>query len=135
VNDEQSKRLSDAADALIQASDALEEARETMNDRRFESDQERDRTQAVQQMTGKLDGAAKKVDDAVRKCTLAAAASGKPGTFNAYKAAGVAVREGRSLARRSGDQDGTAAKKAMATEALARIDGALEAAAGIVFGE
>ena len=135
MNDEQSKRLSDAADALIQASDALEEAREAMNDRRFESEQERDRTQAVQQMTGKLDGASKTVDDAGRKCTLAPAANGRPGTFNAYKAAGLAVREGRGLARRSADQDGTAAKKAMANEAMTKIELSLEAAARIVFGE
>jgi hypothetical protein len=135
MNDEQSKRLSEAADAIIQASDALEEARETMADRRFESEQERDRTQAAQQMTGKLDGAGKKVDDAVRKCTMAAAAAGRPGTFAAYKAADLAIREGRSLARRSGDQDGTAAKKAMAGEAMAKIEGALASAATIAFGE
>lgn len=135
MNDEQSKRLSDAADALIQASDALEEARETLNDRRFDSEQERDRTQAAQQMTGKLDSAGKKVDDAVRKSTVAAAAMGKAGTFKTYKAADVAVRDGRGLARRSGDQDGTAAKKTMGAEALARLEAALESAAGIVFGE
>jgi hypothetical protein len=135
VNDEQSKRLSDAADALIQASDALEEARETMADRRFESEQERERTQAVQQMTSKLDAAGKKVDDAVRKCTMAAAATGRPGTFAAYKAADLAVRDGRSLARRAGDQDGTQAKKSMASEAMVKIEGALNSAAAIVFGE
>jgi hypothetical protein len=135
MNDEQSKRLSEAADALIQASDALEEARETMNDRRFDSEQERDRIQAAQQMTGKLDNAGKKVDDAVRKCTVAAAATGRPGTFAAYKAADLAVREARGLARRSGDQDGTAAKKAMAAEAVTKVEGALASAAVIVFGE
>jgi hypothetical protein len=135
MNDEQSKRLSDAADALIQASDALEESRETMNDRRFESEQERERTQAAQQMASKLDAAGKKVDDAVRKCTVAAAATGRPGTFAAYKAADAAIREGRGLARRAGDQDGTQAKKAMATEAMTKIEGALDNAATIVFGE
>src|SRR4051794_15902514 len=50
MNDEQSKRLADAADALLQASDAIEEAREAAGDKRFESEFERERVAALQQL-------------------------------------------------------------------------------------
>ncbi len=135
MNDEQSKRLSDAADAVIQASDALDEAREAVNDKRFDSDLERDRLQAAQQMVGKIDGAAKRIDDAVRKGTIAAAALARAGAYARYRAATEASRDGRALGKASGEQDGSANKRAKGQEAIAKLEVALAAAATIIFGE
>jgi TonB family protein len=95
MNEEQSKRLSEAAESILQASEALEEARDAIGDRRFESDQERDRSAAAQQMTSRLDNAGKRIEDAVRKGTVAAAAGLRPGAFARYREAWTAVREGR----------------------------------------
>jgi hypothetical protein len=135
MNDEQSKRLSEAADAVIQAADALEEAREALTDRRFESEQERERMQAAQQMASRLDNAARRIEDAVRRGTIAAAALGGQGAYVRYREAIAAAREGRALGRSATDQDGSAARRAMGQEAFARLEAALTAAAAIVFGE
>jgi hypothetical protein len=135
MNDEQSKRLSDAADALIQASDALDDARDAMNDPRFDSTVERERLSAGQQMSSKLDNAGKRIDDAVRRGTIAAAALARAGAYQRYRESTTAVREGRALARMANDQDGTTAKRAKAQEGLERLEAALTSAAVIVFGE
>ena len=135
MNDEQSKRLSDAADAVIQASLATEEAREMLNDRRFESEQERERISAAQQMSSKLESAGKRIDDAVRKSAIAAAALGRPGSFARFKDATTAVRSGRSVARSALELDGVANKRSRGQESLAQLEEALNAAAAIVFGD
>lgn len=111
MNEEQSKRLSDAADAVLSANDALEEARDSLRDSRFESEQERERAQAALQMANRLDAAGKKVEEAVRKGTIASAALGRDGAFGRYRAATGAAREGRGLAKSAPNQDGTAAKR------------------------
>ncbi len=135
MNDEQSKRLSDAADAVIQASDALDEAREALGDRRFDSELERERLQAAQQMTGKIDAAAKRIEEAVRKGTIASAALDRRGAYARYREAMGAVRSGRSTGKAAGEQDGSVNKRAKGTEAVALLEAALAAAAVIVFGE
>ncbi len=135
MNDEQSKRLSDAADAVIAASDALDDARDALNDARFESQAERDRLSASTQMTSKLDSAGKRIDDAIRKGTVAAASLARPGAYTRYRESTTAVREGRALARAALDQDGTSNKRAKGEEALTRLETALASAAVIVFGE
>lgn len=135
MNEEQSKRLADAADAVLQAADALEDAANAVADRRFESEQERERLQAAQQMTGKIDAAGKRVEDALRKGAVAAAALGRPGAYLRYREATAAAREGRTMGRTAVELDGTANKRARADEALQRLDAALAAAAVIVFGE
>ena len=135
MNDEQSKRLSDAADAVIQASDALDEARDALNDKRFDSELERERVQAAQQMTGKIDAAAKRIEDAVRKGTVASAALARAGAYARYREAMAAVRSGRATGKTAGEQDGSVNKRAGGTEAVALLDTALSAAAVIVFGE
>jgi len=135
MNDEQSKRLSDAADAVIQANDALEEARDAINDKRFDSEQERDRLSAAQQMASKLDNAGKRIDDAVRKGAIASATLARPGAYARFKDATAAAREGRALGKSANDVDGTANKRARGQESLERLDAALAAAAIIVFGE
>jgi hypothetical protein len=134
VNEEQSKRLSDAAESVLSASEALEEAREAMADARFESEQERERAQAAQQMASRMDNAARRVEDALRKGTVAAAALAREGAFSRYRTATAAAREGRSLAKSAPNQDGTAAKRDRGSAALAKLDEAMEAAAAIVFG-
>lgn len=134
MNDEQSKRLSDAADAVIAASDALDEARDALADRRFESELERERTQAAQQMTSKIDAAAKRIDDAVRKGTIAAAALARTGAYARYREAIDAVKAGRAAGKSAGEQDGTVNKRARGAEAVALLDTALSHAAAIVFG-
>lgn len=133
MNDEQSKRLADAADALVQAADALEEARAAAADARFDSEVERDRQAASQQLAGKVDGAGKRIEEAVRKGTTAAGASGRSGGYQLFRQASAAVRDGRALGRTIGDQDGSAAKRTRAEEAIKQLDDALEAAAGLVF--
>lgn len=135
MNDEQSKRVSEAADAVLQAADALEDARESFNDKRFESAQERERLAAAQQMAGKLDNAGRRIEDAVRKGTIASAALDRRGAYSRYREATTAAREGRALARQAPNQDGTPGKRAKGEEALARLEAALNAAATIVFGE
>lgn len=135
MNDEQSKRLSDAADAVIAASDALDDAREALNDARFDSQAERDRLSASTQMTSKLDNAGKRIEDAIRKGTVAAAALARGGAYNRYRESTMAAREGRALAKSALDQDGTANKRAKGQEALASLESALASAAVIVFGE
>jgi len=135
MNDEQSKRLSEAADALIQASDALEEGRATLSDARFDSQVDRDRIAAAAQMSSKLDAAGKRIDDAVRKGTVAGAALARPGAYERYRDATAAIRDGRALARAATEQDGSANKRAKGQEALARLEAGLASAAVIVFGE
>lgn len=135
MNDEQSKRLSEAADAVIQAGDAVDDARDSLNDKRFDSELERERIQAGQQIANKLDGAGKKVEDALRRGTVAAAALGRPGAYARFQEAKAAAREGRSLGKSAAEQDGTANKRARAQEATEKLDAALKAAAAIVFGE
>ena len=135
MNDEQSKRLSDAADAVIQASDALDEARDALGDKRFDSDLERERLQAAQQMTGKIDAAAKRIEEAVRKGTIAAATLDRGGAYARYREAIGAVRSGRTTGKAAGDQDGSTNKRARATEAVDMLDAALAAAAVMVFCE
>jgi hypothetical protein len=134
MNEEQSKRLSDAADSVLSANDAIEEARESLTDARFESEQERDRAQAAQQMASRLENAGKRVEEAVRKGTIAAAALAREGAFIRYRTATAAAREGRSLAKSAPNQDGSAAKRERGQAALAKLNEALEAAAAIVFG-
>lgn len=133
MNDEQSKRLADAADALVQAADALEEARAAAADSRFDSEQERDRQAASQQLVAKVDGAAKRIEEAIRKGTTAAGAAGRSGGYQLYRQGSGSVRKGRTLGRTIADQDGTSAKRTRADEALQQLDEALEAAAGLVF--
>jgi hypothetical protein len=135
MNDEQSKRLGDAADAVLQAADAIDEARDAVADRRFDGDLERDRISASQQMAAKIENAAKRVEDAIRKGTIASAANGRAGAWARYRDALVAAREGRALGKAALDQDGSANKRARGEEALAKLDAALGSAAVIVFGE
>jgi hypothetical protein len=135
MNDEQSKRLSDAADAVIQASAAVDEIHDSLTDPRFDSTVERERVSAAQQMANKLDSTGKRIEDAIRKATIAAAALANQGAYTRFREATAAVREGRALARAIPEQDGTANKRAKGQEALTRLEAALASAAAIVFGE
>ncbi|MBI2764492.1 MAG: hypothetical protein HYX53_01130 [Chloroflexi bacterium] len=135
MNDEQSKRLADAADAVIAATEALDEARDALADKRFDGEQERDRVAAGQQLSSKLDNAGKRIEESIRKGTIAAAAIGRTGAYQRYRDAWAAVREGRALGRSAADQDGAANKRARGQEAADKLDTALTGAAFIVFGE
>lgn len=135
MNEEQSKRLADAAEAILNATDALDEAREALGDRRFDSEQERERTQAIQQVSNRLDNAGKRVEDSLRKAVVAAATLGREGSYERYRAASAASREGRMLAKTATDQDGTLARRQRAEEALSRLDLALATAAALLFGD
>jgi hypothetical protein len=135
MNDEQSKRLSDAADAIIQASDALNEARDSLADRRFDSDQERERMAAAQQMTSRLDAAGKRIEEALRKAAVASAASGRGGAWEAYRQAVLHTRQGRTLAKSALDADGSGPKRTRGEEAWKLLNGALESSASLVFPE
>jgi len=135
MNEEQSKRLADAAEAILNATDALDEAREALGDRRFDSEQERERTQAIQQVSNRLDNAGKRVEDSLRKAVVAAATLGREGSYERYRSASAASREGRMLAKTATDQDGTLARRQRAEEALSRLDLALATAAALLFGD
>jgi hypothetical protein len=135
MNEEQSKRLSDAAESLLQASDALDEARDAVNDKRFESEAERDRAAAASQMANRLDSAGKRIEDAIHKGTVAAAALARAGGYVRYREAIAAAREGRSLSKSAPEQDGSANKRAAGLEALTKLEAALAGAAAIVFPE
>ncbi|HEX6030220.1 MAG TPA: hypothetical protein VFY90_02235 [Tepidiformaceae bacterium] len=133
MNDEQSKRLSEAADTLVQAWEALDEAREALGDRRFESDQERERMVAAQQMASRLDNAGKRIEDALRKGAIAAAAAGRTGAWPRYQESIVAAREGRQTGKSAQEADGVANKRARGQEAWERLNEAAEGAATLVF--
>lgn len=135
MNEEQSKRLSEAADAVILATAAIDDIHDSLSDPRFDSAVERERVSAAQQVANKLDNAGKRIEDAVRKGTIAAASVASPGAYTRYREATAAVREGRALARAVTDQDGTANKRAKGQEALTRLEAALANAAAIVFSE
>lgn len=135
MNDEQSKRLSDAAEMLVQAWEALDEARAMFSDRRFESEQERERMVAGQQMAARLDNAGKRIEEAVRKAAIAAAAAGRPGAWLRYQESIAAAREGRQLGRAASEADGSANKRARGQEAWDRLSAAAEEAAAMVFPE
>jgi hypothetical protein len=135
MNDEQSKRLAEAADTIIQANESLEEAREAVHDRRFESENERERMTAGTQMMTRLDSAGKRVEDAIRKATMAAAACGRAQTYQRFRAASSDAKGGRALARSVPGVDGAINKRSRGEEALARLETALASAATIAFGE
>ncbi|HET7738817.1 MAG TPA: hypothetical protein VFK32_09610 [Tepidiformaceae bacterium] len=135
MNEEQSKRLADAAEAVISAADALEDARAALDDAKFNSEQERERMQAAQQAASRLDSAGKKLEDALRKGAVASVSAGRLGMFARYQGAAAAAREARATAKASTEQDGTQAKRSKGQEALAQLDMALVTAAALVFGE
>lgn len=135
MNDEQSKRLSDAAESLVQAYEALDEARDTFADRRFDSEQERERMVAGQQMASRLDAAGKRIEEAVRKATIAAAATGRAGAWLRYQESIMAAREGRQMGKSASEADGSAAKRTRGQEAWERLASALEGASALVFPE
>ncbi len=133
MNEEQSKRLADAADAVIQSAEAAAEAAEALEDPRFASEQERDRTQAAQQVASKLENAGKKVHDALRKGAVAAAASGRAGVYEAYQAGAAAASTSRDEAKAIGNEDGSANKQAKAQQSRESLETALNAAVKLVF--
>lgn len=135
MNEDQSKRLGDAADAVIGAAEAVEDARTALDDKRFDSEQERERLQASQQAASRLEAAGKKIEEALRKGTVASAASGRTGAYPRYVGGADSVRQGRATARLSLEQDGTASKRTMAREALVQLEAGLATAAAIVFGD
>ncbi len=134
MNDEQAKRVAEAADAVLGAGDAVDEARDAVNDRRFDGEVERDRVAAAQQMVSKLDNAGKKLEEALRKAAIASAALAREGAYERYRTALGGAREGRALARSAPEQDGSANRKARGGEALAKFEEALAGAAALVFG-
>ncbi|MCC7366636.1 MAG: hypothetical protein IT303_19920 [Dehalococcoidia bacterium] len=133
MNEEQSKRLADAADSLVQAAEALDDARELLTDTRFESEQDRDRVAASQNLASRVDNAAKRIQDAIRKGVVAGGATGRPGAYQRYREATLAAREGRALARTISEQDGSASKRTRGEEAIARLETALDVAVMLVF--
>ena len=133
MNDEQSRRLGEAADLLVLAADALDDARETLNDARFGRELERDRTAAAQQLASRTDAAGKRIEEALRKACSASAANGRTATWAAYRTALAAAHAGRLLARAVPDADGTEKRQAAAREAMASLEGALQVAADLVF--
>lgn len=135
MNEEQSKRLSDAANAVITAADALQDARDSLGDKRFGSEQERERLQAAQQTANRIDQAGKRVDEALRKAAVAALALLREGAYEHYLEAAAVAREARAMARSAPDQDGTAAKRERAEQALASLEAVLRTAAGFAFGK
>jgi hypothetical protein len=135
MNEEQTKRLAEAAESLLQAASAVEDARDAVNDRRFDSEADRDRSAAATQMANRIDSAAKRLDDAIHKGTVASAALARPGAYQRYREAAAAAREGRVIGRASQDQDGSSNKRESGQRAVERLDAALATAAVIVFGE
>lgn len=135
MNEEQTKRLADAAEAVLSASDSLDDARETLADRRYESEQERERLQAIQQSVNKIDQCAKRAEEALRKGVVAAATRGGPSAYPRYREGISAAREARTLAKSAPDQDGTLARRQRAEEAIGKLQAAVTIAASFVFGE
>jgi hypothetical protein len=133
VNEEQSKRLAEAAEAIMLAREALDEATDALDDRRFESENERERSMAAGQLGNRADAAAKRLDDAIRRATSAAAATGSPGAFERYTTARAAVREGRALAKPSSEQDSPGERRSRIREAVGAFERAFTTTARGVF--
>ncbi len=133
MNEEQSKRLAEAADAVLQSAEAVEEASAALSDPRFESDQERDRTQAAQQAASKLENAAKRTQDALRKAAVAAASSAQVGVYEIYQGGATAAAASRDAAKGISNEDGSANKQARAQQSMESLRTALAAAVGLVF--
>ncbi len=135
MNEEESRRVSLAAEAVLRATDSLEEARTALRDERWDSGQERDRQQAAGTAAGRLEKAAGKIEEALRRGAVAAAVSGRNGAYPRYRGAATALREGRAAARSSREQDGTQARRARAEEALEQLEAALTTAAALALGD
>jgi hypothetical protein len=133
MNDEQSRRLSLAADAVLKASRALEEAREAVAGTRSETTQDRERQQAAGRAAARLEAAARRIEDALHRGAVAAATLGRTGAYPRYQGALQSLREGRETAR-SLRQPGVAALE-RSEDALARIEAALNTAAALTFGD
>ena len=133
MNEEQSKRLADAADAVIQSSEAVAEAADALSDPRFSGEQERDRTQAAQQAANKLENGGKKVQDALRKAAVAAASSATAGVYERYQAGAAAAAASRDGAKAIANEDGSANKQAKAQQSMESLDAALASAVSLVF--
>ena len=133
MNEEQSKRLADAADAVLQSAEAVAEAVAALDDPRFNGEQERDRSQAAQQAASRLDNAAKKVQDALRKGAIAAASTAHVGTYQSYQRGAAAALISREDAKSIANEDGSANKQAKAQQSLESLETALAAAVGLVF--
>lgn len=135
MNDEQSKRLAEAAEAVLRATDAIEDARAAFEDPRFESDQERIRLQAAQQVVSRLDAAGKRVDDGLRKAAIACAALGRDGAYGRFREARATLQQGQAATSSVMNEDGIVAKRTKAQEAMGLLESALAGAAALVFGE
>lgn len=135
MNEEQTKRLAEAAESLLQACGALDDARDAVGDRRFDSETDRDRSAAATQMANRLDTAGRRIEEAIHKGTIASAALARAGAYQRYRDAIAAAREGRALGRSSLEQDGSANKRAAGEQAAARLADALATAASIVFAD
>jgi len=133
MNEGQSKRVADAADAVLQSAEAVAEATAALADPKFSSEQERDRSQAAQQAASKLDNAGKRIQEALKKGAIAAASNGQPGTYGAYQAGAAAAGASRDDAKAIANEDGSANKQAKATQSMEGLEVALAAAVGLVF--
>ena len=135
MNDEQTKRVAEAAEALIQANDSLEEARDALRPERLEKDSDRERANALQQLTSRVDAAGRRVEEALRRATIASAALGKAGTWEPYRTAVASVREARATVRiPATDASDASARRAVLESAITRLSEGLSSAAGMVFG-
>ena len=135
MNDEQSRRLAEAADAIIGAGEAIEEARASTDDSAFGKELERERAAAAQRMASRIEAAARKTEDALRKATVAAATVETPNAWSAYRDAVTAIRAARTAARSAPDADGSANRRDMGGQAVERLTHALTAAAAMTFKE
>ncbi len=133
MNDEQSRRLAEAADAIIAASDALEEARVSTDDGTFAKEFERERLAAAQRMAARVEVAARKTEEAVRRATIAGAATAAPGGWPQHIEAVTAVRRAKAAVKSVPDADGSVARRDLGLQAIESLNQALALAAVLVF--
>ncbi|MFN0095725.1 MAG: hypothetical protein ACKVVT_13230 [Dehalococcoidia bacterium] len=132
MNDEQTKRLADAADAFWQARELLAEAVEATCAAGFDG-AERERVSAGQVMLNRLEAAIKRNDDALKKAAIAAAACGRPGAWDRIKAGIEQLRSARKAAGEARDADGSLNKREKAKQAISALEEALDAMQQLVF--
>jgi hypothetical protein len=133
MNEEQTKRLAEAAEAFWQASELLMEAAEATCDARFEKDAERERIAAGQLMLSKLDNASKRIEDALKKSVVAAAACGRPGAWDLAREGLDELRAARRITGEARDTDGSGNKRDKARVAVASLTNAMQAMQQLVF--
>lgn len=135
MNEEQARRLAQAAEAFVEALAALAEARAASFANDLEASLERVRQQAARRAATALEQAARRLEEAATRTAVALAALRLAGAFAAVRRTLETAREVRARSRTIPDADGGAARRSAAQAALEELERASEELARLLFPE